>query len=261
MEIYQHTIKHMHVLGKGCGIHSGVEATVSFLPAPPDTGIVFIRTDLPGCPKIPAHSSAVSQTQFCTVLNENHAEISTVEHLLSAVVGLGIDNLYVEVDGPEIPILDGSADVFLFALRIAGVTQQDVLRKYIKVNEEVSVSEGKATASLLPSENTEFSFTIDFAHIENFDHPLSKSIVLDTYEYTQNIARARTFGFKHDLAALKKAGLIKGATIENAILLDGGVVENDGGLRFPDELVSHKILDAIGDMFLLGHRVVGQYKG
>lgn len=261
MDIYQYTIANSKVIGRGIGIHSGVEVSVRFMPAPVDTGIVFVRNDLSDDAHIPAVHSNISATSYCTQLTYNGCSIATVEHIISAVVGCGIDNIYIYVDGPEIPIMDGSADEFIFALQIAKRQRQDCKRRYIKINGEIRVDDKHGWASLTEDSAASYSFVMDYSSVDGFAHPKTKEFTFNGAQYKHEIARARTFGFSSDIAKMQDNGLIKGASLDNAILLDGNKVVNASGLRFKDELVAHKILDAIGDMHLLGHRFIGKYTG
>ncbi|MDR1529690.1 MAG: UDP-3-O-acyl-N-acetylglucosamine deacetylase [Burkholderiales bacterium] len=244
---------------KGSGLHTGARVELTLHPAPIDTGIVFRRSDLPGSPSVPAIAHQVGDTRLSTLLRKGDASISTVEHLMSALAGLGIDNAYIDVAGPEIPIMDGSAGPFIYLLQSAGIVEQYALKKFIRVLSVVEVSDGDKWARFTPYDGFLLDFTIDFMH-PALGHENSR-IVLDFGEnaYIKDIARARTFGFMQDLEAMRSAGLAMGGSLHNAVVLDETSVLNSGGLRYENEPVRHKILDAIGDLYLLGHPVIGQY--
>ncbi|MES2212729.1 MAG: UDP-3-O-acyl-N-acetylglucosamine deacetylase [Pseudomonadota bacterium] len=246
----------------GVGVHSGNQVSVTFRPAPEDFGVVFRRVGGQAGPvDIPALSDYVCDTRFCTTLVKEGERVATVEHLLSAVAGLGIDNLIIEVNAPEIPIMDGSASPFVFLLQSAGIQTQQKKRQYIRILNPVSVTENDKSAGLFPHHGFAVDFTIDF------DHPLirasgqSLKTDLSPARYIKEISRARTFGFISDFEKLQAHQLALGASLDNTIGLDETQVLNEGGLRFEDEFVRHKILDAIGDLFLLGHRIIGRFIG
>jgi len=228
-------------------------------PAPPDTGIVFQRTDLPRSNAIPALAANVGDTRLSSTLKVDAASVSTVEHLMSALAGLGIDNLYVDIAGPELPIMDGSAGPFVFLLQSAGIVEQTAPKRYLRVTSAVEVSDGDKWARFEPFDGFKLDFTIDFPHpvfgSEN------RNVVIDfaLNSYAKEIARARTFGFMQDVEAMRAAGLGLGGSLQNAIVLDEFRVLNSEGLRYDNEFVRHKVLDAIGDIYLLGHPLIGQY--
>ena len=243
----------------GVGLHTGARVELTLRPAAPDTGIVFHRVDLPTPVTIPARAENVGDTRLSSTLRREGASISTVEHLMSALAGLGIDNLHVDVAGPELPIMDGSAGPFVFLLQSAGVEEQNAPKKYLRVRAPVEVRDGDKWARFDPHDGFRLDFTIDFPHpvfgSEN------RHVVIDFAQssYVKEVARARTFGFMQDVEALRSAGLALGGSLQNAIVLDEYRVLNSEGLRYDNEFVKHKVLDAIGDLYLLGHPLIGQY--
>ncbi|MEO8344970.1 MAG: UDP-3-O-acyl-N-acetylglucosamine deacetylase [Betaproteobacteria bacterium] len=243
----------------GVGLHTGARVDLVMRPAPADTGIVFNRTDLPQAVALPAIAANVGDTRLSSTLKQGATSISTVEHLMSALAGLGIDNLFVDVSGPEIPIMDGSAGPFVFLLQSAGIVEQSARKRYVRVRETVEVADGDKWARFEPFDGFKLDFTIDFPHpvfgSEN------RQVVIDFAEnsYAKEVARARTFGFMQDVDAMRAAGLGLGGSLQNAIVLDEFKVLNSEGLRYDNEFVRHKVLDAIGDIYLLGHPLIGQY--
>ncbi len=234
---------------------------MTLLPGEPDTGIVFKRTDISGggsC--IPASWDNVVDTMLCTTLgNAEGVKIGTVEHLLSALSGAGIDNLVVEVNGPEVPVMDGSAAPFLFLFECAGIVEQDAPRKYIRVLKAVSIEAGDASATLLPGDGCTFDFEINFDSAAVSRQTISVDLADDFFR--KEISRARTFGFLHEIEQLREAGLAKGGSLDNAVVVSGDKVINEDGLRYDDEFVRHKVLDAVGDLFLAGGSVIGHFAG
>ena len=245
----------------GVGLHSGAVAKLTFYPAPPNHGIVFRRVDQAKPNEIPAHFELVSTTELATRLTNDHVSVTTVEHLLSAFVGLSIDNVLVEVNKEEIPIMDGSAAVFTHLLNEAGIVEQDQPKKFIKILKPCKVGDDNAWASLEPFDGYRIKFTIEF------NHPLFKAgpqwieFHLNAANYSEEISSARTFGFMKDLEALKARNLAKAGGISNAIVLDDLKVVNPEGLRFQDEMVRHKVLDALGDLSLMGGTLIGAFSG
>ena len=243
----------------GVGLHTGARVELGLRPAPADTGIVFNRTDLPQSVAIPAKAANVGDTRLSSTLKAGDTSISTVEHLMSALAGVGIDNLYVDVSGPEIPIMDGSAGPFVFLLQSAGIVEQSANKRYLRVLSSVEIADGDKWARFEPFDGFKLDFTIDFPHpvfgSEN------RQVVVDFAEnsYAKEVARARTFGFMQDVEAMRAAGLGLGGSLQNAIVLDEFKVLNSEGLRYDNEFVRHKVLDAIGDIYLLGHPLIGQY--
>lgn len=241
----------------GIGLHSGKTVNLCLRPAEPDTGVMFKRTDLPASPLIPAGVNNVVGTDLSTTVGVDEVRVSTVEHLLSALSGLGVDNVLVEVDAPEIPIMDGSAAPFVFLMRGAGFVSQGRPRQYYKVKREVEVKVNGKSVKVTPSDKLQVAFTIEF------DHPLinrqEMGFVLDEKAYDKEISRARTFGFLKDMRYLHENGLALGGSLDNAVVLDNYQVLNEDGLRFPDEFVRHKVLDFIGDLAMVGRPIVGAF--
>ena len=243
----------------GVGLHTGARVELTMRPAPPDNGIVFHRVDLPASNPIPGQARNVGDTRLSSSLSKDGASVSTVEHLMSALAGLGIDNVHVDVAGPELPILDGSAGPFVFLLQSAGIVEQDAAKRYLRVKAPVDVRDGDKWARFEPHHGFVLDFTIDFPHpvfgSEN------RHVVIDFAEhsYTKEVSRARTFGFMQDVEAMRAAGLALGGSLQNAIVLDETRVLNSEGLRYDNEFAKHKVLDAIGDLYLLGHPLIGRY--
>ncbi len=254
----QRTIKSL-VKTVGIGLHSGRKVTLTLRPAPVDTGIVFTRIDLPEAVEIPASASAIGDTRLASVLQKDGARVSTVEHLMSACAGLGIDNLYVDVDAEEIPIMDGSAASFVFLLQSAEIEQQSAPKRFIRVKKSVEVREGDKLARLEPFFGFKLAFTIDFRHPAVDKTGQTFAIDFADTSYVREIARARTFGFAHEVEALREMGLARGGSLDNAIVLDEHRMLNNEELRYGDEFVRHKILDAIGDLYVVGHPLIGAY--
>lgn len=242
----------------GIGLHSGVPVTVHLKPAPENHGVTFRRVDVPRSREIPARAEFVVDTALATTLGDGGVRVGTVEHLCAALCGLGIDNLRVELDGPEVPILDGSAAPFVFLLRSAGIAEQRKSKRFLVIRRPVTVRDGDKVASLSPASQFSVSSTIDFKHPLISDQ--SYQLAFSAGAFLREIARARTFGFVRDVEALKRAGMALGGSLENAIVIDDFSILNPDGLRFPDEFVRHKILDAMGDVFLFGMPVIGQLR-
>ena len=242
----------------GVGLHSGASVNITLLPAPADHGIVFVRTDLPTRTEIPAVARYVVNTELATTLGRDGSEVATVEHLLAAMSGLGIDNARIELDGPEVPIMDGCAAPFAYLIRSAGVRVLDAPKSFVVIKKRVSVREGEKTAGLDPCDRFKISCRIDFRHplISNQAFQMEFS----DRTFAREIARARTFGFLRDVETLKKEGLARGGSLENAIVVDEFSILNPDGLRFPDEFVRHKVLDAMGDVALFGCPVIGHLR-
>jgi UDP-3-O-[3-hydroxymyristoyl] N-acetylglucosamine deacetylase len=243
----------------GVGLHTGARVEMGLRPAPVNTGIVFHRTDLPQAAAIPAIAANVGDTRLSSSLTANGGSVSTVEHLMSALAGLGIDNLHVDIAGPEIPIMDGSAGPFVFLVQSAGIVEQAEAKRYLRVKSTVEIADGDKWARFEPFDGFKLDFTIDFPHpvfgTEN------RHVVVDfaVHSYAKEVARARTFGFMQDVEAMRAAGLGLGGSLQNAVVLDEFSVLNSEGLRYENEFVRHKVLDAIGDLYLLGHPLIGQY--
>jgi UDP-3-O-[3-hydroxymyristoyl] N-acetylglucosamine deacetylase len=243
----------------GIGLHSGNRSNLFLKPAPIDSGITFVRLDMEPLLPIPGKAENITDTRLASVLQIGENRISTVEHLLSACSGLGIDNLLVEVDGEEIPIMDGSAASFLFLIQSAGISAQNASRKFIKINKIVEVVDGDKCARLEPHFGFKLDFTIDFKHPALDKTGQRCMIDFDETSYAKEIGRARTFGFAHEVEALREIGLARGGSLDNAIVLDEHRILNNEELRYEDEFVRHKILDAIGDLYLAGHPIIGSY--
>jgi len=245
----------------GVGLHSGNKVYMTLRPAPADHGIVFRRTDLEPAVEVPAAAALVTETTLCTGLTCGSAKVQTVEHLMSAAAGLGIDNMIVELSAPELPIMDGSAGPFVFLLQSAGILEQDAPKRFIRILKEVEVRDGDKIARFTPHEGFRLDFTIQF------DHPMIPArqshhrLDFSTAAYIKEISRARTFGFMRDLEYMRELNLALGGSMDNAIVLDEFRVLNDDGLRYADEFVRHKILDAIGDLYLVGAPILGAYEG
>lgn len=256
----QRTLKNV-IRATGVGLHSGEKVFLTLRPAPADTGIVFRRVDLDPVVEVPASAELVTETTLCTGLSCGPAKIQTVEHLLSALAGLGVDNIYVELSAAEVPIMDGSSGPFVFLLQSAGIAEQDAPKRFIRIKHPVEVRDGDKIARFEPYDGFRLDFTVQF------DHPAipasqSRAVVeFSTANYIQEVSRARTFGFMRDLEYMRERNLGLGGSMDNAIVLDEFRVLNDDGLRYADEFVRHKILDAVGDLYLAGRPIIGSYVG
>lgn len=257
----QRTLKNT-IRATGVGLHSGDKVYMTLRPAPADHGIVFRRVDLDPAEDVPADAELVTETTLCTGLSRGQAKIQTVEHLMSAMAGLGVDNAIVELSSAELPIMDGSAGPFVFLLQSAGIVEQDKAKRFIRIKREVEVRDGDKIARFVPYDGGyKLGFTIQF------DHPMipakqsRQEIEFSTMAYIKEISRARTFGFMRDLEYMRERNLGLGGSMDNAIVLDEFRVLNDDGLRYADEFVRHKILDAIGDLYLAGGAILGAYEG
>lgn len=257
--IKQRTLK-SPVRATGVGLHSGIKVEMTLRPAAPDTGIVFRRMDLQPPVDLKADPYLVTDTRLCSALESGNAKVATVEHLMSALAGLGIDNILIDLTGPEVPIMDGSAAPFVFLLQSAGIVEQDAPKRYVRILQPIEVREGDKWVRFTPHNGFRIEFTIDFEH-PVFDKSAQKVVVdfADT-AYTKEVARARTFGFMHEVEALRNSGLALGGSLDNAIVMDEYRVLNNEGLRYDDEFVKHKVLDAIGDLYLLGHPIIGAFE-
>ena len=258
--IRQRTLK-TSVRATGVGVHTGDKVVMVMRPAPVDTGIVFCRSDLPGNPAIPARALNVSNTTMATVIEKDGARVSTVEHLMSAFAGLGIDNAFVDVSGEEVPIMDGSAGTFVFLIQSAGIEEQGAAKRYIRVLKKIEIEQGDKKVRLEPFDGFKVGFTIEFAHPMIDKSVSSAEIDFSTTSFVKEVSRARTFGFMKDIEYLRERNLALGGSMDNAIVLDDYRVLNEDGLRYEDEFVKHKILDAIGDLYLLGHSLIGAFYG
>ncbi len=256
--IKQRTIKNI-IRATGVGLHTGEKVYLTLRPAAPNTGVVFRRVDLAQPVDIKADPYRVGDTRLSSCLERDGVRVSTVEHLMSAIAGLGIDNLYVDVSAAEVPIMDGSAGPFVFLLQSAGVEEQAAAKRFIRIRKTVAVTDGDKSARFEPHNGFKIEFSIDF------DHPVfensAKSVCVDfaTTSYIREVSRARTFGFMHEVEWMRGQGLALGGSLDNAIVLDEYRVLNNDGLRYDDEFVKHKVLDAIGDLYLLGHPVIGAF--
>ena len=254
----QRTLKSL-ISASGVGLHTGQKVRITLRPAPPDTGIVFRRIDLASPVDIPARAELVGETKLCSGLVKAEVKVYTVEHLMSALAGLGIDNAFVDLDAPELPIMDGSASPFALLLQQAGIEEQLAAKKFLRVKKPIEIREGDKWARLEPYAGFRLSFSIDFRHpvIERS----TQSVTVDFAEtsYLKEIARARTFGFMHEVEDLRDSGFALGGGLENAVVLDEQGVLNADGLRFADEFIRHKLLDAIGDLYLLGRPLLGAF--
>jgi UDP-3-O-[3-hydroxymyristoyl] N-acetylglucosamine deacetylase len=254
----QRTLKTL-ITASGVGLHTGRKVRITLRPAAIDSGVVFRRVDLPSPLDIPARADAVGETRLSSCLVRGEAKVYTVEHLMSALGGLGVDNIYVDLDGPEVPIMDGSAAPFVLLLQQAGIVQQAAPKKFIRIRRLVEVTEGDKWARFEPHEGYRLSFSIDFKH-PVIDRS-TQSVMVDFAEtsYLKEIARARTFGFMQDVENLRESGLALGGGLDNAVVLDEFRVLNAEGLRFTDEFIRHKLLDAVGDLYLLGKPLLGAF--
>ena len=260
--INQRTIKNT-IKATGIGLHTGKKITLTLIPAPSGTGVTFIRTDIKPQVEIKACPENVGDTTLSTTLISENVKVSTVEHLLSAIAGLGIDNLYIQLDGPEVPIMDGSAGPFVFLLQSAGIKEQSKSKKFIRILKPIEVRDDETGkwVKFTPFEGFKVAFTI------RFDHPVfndkTHSAVLDfsTVSFVKEVSRARTFGFMRDVELLRSKNLALGGSLDNAVVVDDHRVLNADGLRYEDEFVKHKILDAVGDLYLLGKSLIGAFEG
>ena len=256
--LYQTTVLNK-VECSGIGLHTGIPCNLTIRPSAPDSGIVFIRKDLPQNVRIKAHIENVVDATLATTLGIDGVKVSTVEHLMAAFAGLGIDNAEIEMNAAEVPIMDGSAEPFNALLKRAGIQLQDKVKKFVIIKRPVTVTEDDRQATLLPSNDFKISYTIDFKH------PLISNqyylIQISNGNFEREICRARTFGFLRDYEMLKARGFARGGSLDNAVVIDESKVINEGGLRFTDEFVRHKILDSIGDLWLLGAQVIGHFIG
>jgi UDP-3-O-[3-hydroxymyristoyl] N-acetylglucosamine deacetylase len=258
--VKQRTLKNS-VSVTGVGLHSGEKVTLGLRPAPANTGIVFRRVDIKPVEEICARAELVHDTRLSTCMEQNGVRVATVEHLMSALAGLGVDNAHIDLDSAEVPIMDGSAGTFIFLLQSAGIVEQPAAKKFIRIKKAVEVKQGDKWVRFEPHHGYKLTFTINFAH------PVFSStkqhVVVDLGEesYVRDISRARTFGFMHDVENMHAQGLALGGSLDNAIVMDEYRVLNADGLRFEDEFVKHKVLDAIGDLYLLGYPLIGAFSG
>ena len=258
--IRQRTLKNV-IRATGVGLHTGEKVYLTVRPAPANAGIVFRRVDLDPVVEIPAGADKVGETTLSTTLVQDGVKVGTVEHLLSAMAGLGIDNAYVELSAPEVPIMDGSAGPFVFLIQSAGIAEQAAAKKLIRIKNPVTVSDGDKWARFEPYDGFKVDFAIEFDHPVFTDGVQRASIDFGSTSYVREVSRARTFGFMRDIEYLRSHNLALGGSLDNAIVLDDYRVLNEDGLRYDDEFVRHKILDAIGDLYLMGYGIVGAYTG
>ncbi len=258
--INQRTLKNV-IRATGVGLHTGEKVYLTLRPAPVDTGVVFRRVDLPEPVEIRARVENVGDTRLSSTLVGGGVRISTVEHLLSALAGLGIDNVYIDLSAPEVPIMDGSAGPFVFLIQSAGVEVQNAAKKFIRIRKTVEVDDGDKWACFHPFEGFKVSFTIDFDHPVFKDRSQTAAVDFSTTSFVKEVSRARTFGFMRDVEALRARNLALGGSLDNAVVVDDYRIINDDGLRYEDEFVRHKVLDAIGDLYLLGYSLVGAFEG
>lgn len=243
----------------GVGLHTGQKVRLTLRPAQPDTGIVFRRLDLDPPLDVPARAELVGETRLCSCLETGGAKVYTVEHLMSALAGLGVDNVHVDLDGPEVPIMDGSAAPFVLLLQQAGIEEQAAPKRFLRVKKRIEVREGDKSAELEPYEGFRVSFSIVYSHPVIEKSPTSLTVDFAETSYLKEVARARTYGFMHDVEDLRESGLALGGGLENAVVLDEFRVLNAEGLRFADEFIRHKALDAIGDLYLIGHPLLASF--
>ncbi|MCP1314265.1 MULTISPECIES: UDP-3-O-acyl-N-acetylglucosamine deacetylase [unclassified Halomonas] len=258
--IRQRTLQNV-IRATGVGLHSGKKVHLALRPAPADTGIVFVRTDLDPVVHVPARAELVEDTKLCTALSFEGVKVATVEHLMSAFAGLGIDNAYVDVSAPEVPIMDGSASPFVFLIQSAGILEQDAPKKFIRIKQRIAVTDGDKEAVFLPHQGFKVSFSIDFDHPVFEQQHQNALIDFSTTSFVKEVSRARTFGFMRDLEFLRSNNLALGGSLDNAIVVDDYRIVNEGGLRYEDEFVKHKVLDAIGDLYQLGFSLIGEFRG
>lgn len=258
--IKQRTLKNS-IQATGVGVHSGENILITLRPAPANTGVVFRRVDLDSPVCIPALAANVVDTRLCTTIAKDGVRVATIEHLMSALAGFGIDNAYIDVNAPEVPIMDGSSAPFVFLLQSAGIEEQRALKRFIRIKKPIEIKEDDKFTRLDPFNGFKVSFEIDFKHPVFADKPQQVDLDFSNTSYVKEVCRARTFGFLADYEKLREAGLAKGGSLDNAIVVDDYRVMNEDGLRFDDEFVKHKVLDAIGDLYLMGAGIIGAFKG
>jgi UDP-3-O-[3-hydroxymyristoyl] N-acetylglucosamine deacetylase len=258
--VRQRTLK-KPVQATGVGLHSGEKVNLAVRPAPANSGIIFRRVDMTPVPEIRAEAHLVHDTRLSTCIEANGGRVATIEHLMSAFAGLGIDNAYVEMTSAEVPIMDGSAGTFIFLLQSAGIEEQPAAKKFIRVKKPVEVKDGDKWVRFDPYNGYKLDFTIKFPHPVIANTPQTVTVDLGEHSYIRDISRARTFGFMHEVEAMRSQGRALGGNLDNSIVMDEYRVINPDGLRFEDEFVKHKVLDAIGDLYLLGHPLIGAFSG
>ena len=260
MALKQRTLRNA-IRATGVGLHTGEKVYLTLRPAAVDTGIVFVRTDLEEPVSLRALASNVGDTTMATSLTNGLVSISTVEHLMAALSGLGIDNAYVDVSAPELPIMDGSAAPFVFLLQSAGIDEQPAPKKFFRIKKSVTYSQGDIVTELKPYDGFKVSYTLRYDHPVFHKHEKSATVEISSMSFVKEVSRARTFGFLADYEKLRAMNLARGGSLDNAVVVDDYRILNDEGLRQEDEFVKHKILDAIGDMYLLGHSLIGEFSG
>ncbi|HEX9811857.1 MAG TPA: UDP-3-O-acyl-N-acetylglucosamine deacetylase [Burkholderiales bacterium] len=256
--IKQRTLKNV-IRATGVGLHTGEKVYLTLRPAAVDSGIIFRRTDLPQPVEIRACPENVSDTRLSTTIECNGVRVSTVEHLMSAFAGMGIDNAYVDLTAPEVPIMDGSAGPFVFLVQSAGIVEQSAPKRFMRIKRRMKLADGDKWAAFEPFEGFKVSFAIDFNHPTFRNSTQRAAVDFSTTSFVKEVSRARTFGFMADLESLRQSGLARGGGVDNAIVLDDFRILNEDGLRYEDEFVKHKVLDAIGDLYLLGHPLIGAF--
>lgn len=258
--IKQRTLQNV-IRATGVGLHSGKRVDMALRPAPVDTGIVFVRTDLDPVVEVPARAELVEDTTLCTALSYRGVKVATVEHLMSALAGLGIDNAYVDLSAAEVPIMDGSASPFVFLIQSAGILEQSAAKKFIRIKQRIVVQDEDKEAAFLPHQGFKVTFSIDFDHPVFAQQNQTTRIDFSTTSFVKEVSRARTFGFMRDIEFLRSNNLALGGSLDNAIVVDDYRIVNEGGLRYDDEFVKHKVLDAIGDLYQLGYSLIGEFRG
>lgn len=258
--VKQRTLK-SSVSVTGVGLHSGEKVTLGLRPAPANTGIVFRRVDVKPVEEIRARADLVHDTRLSTCMEQNSVRVATVEHLMSALAGLGVDNVYVDIDSAEVPIMDGSAGTFIFLLQSAGIVEQSAAKKFIRIKKSIELKQGDKWVRFDPYHGYKLTFTINFAHPVFANTKQHVTVDLGEESYVRDISRARTFGFMQDVENMRAQGLALGGSLDNAIVMDEYRVLNADGLRFEDEFVKHKVLDAIGDLYMMGYPLIGAFSG
>jgi len=256
----QRTLKNV-IKATGVGLHTGEKIYLTMRPAPVNTGVIFVRTDLDPQVEIPATAHNVGETTLSTALVKDGVRVSTIEHLMSAMSGLGIDNAYIDVSAGEVPIMDGSAGPFVFLIQSAGIEEQDAPKQFIRILKPMRLQDGDKSVSLEPFDGFKVSYTLLYDHPVYRRYTKSATIDFSSTSFVKEVSRARTFGFMHEFEELRNRNLALGASMDNAIAVGDYKVLNEDGLRYEDEFVKHKILDSIGDLYLLGHSLIGEFKG
>ncbi len=258
--IRQRTLKNV-IRATGVGLHTGKKVFLTLRPAAVNTGIIFRRVDLEPVVEISANPENVGETSLSSTLIKDDVRISTVEHLLSALAGFGIDNAYIDLSADEVPIMDGSAGPFVFLIQSAGIEEQSAAKKFLRIKDKVRVEEDGKWAMFEPFDGFKVGFTIEFDHPVFNDNNCHAEIDFSTTSFVKEVSRARTFGFMRDVELLREKNLVLGGSLDNAVVVDDYRILNEDGLRYEDECVKHKILDAIGDLYLLGHSLIGSFSG